>query len=82
LGRENIRSIEKRDSDQLKLKKRKLLLEELKLGVWTKAEYRVELRKLLSDDASQPTLQSPERSVSPAWDIENGDGLPDNDDDL
>jgi len=61
LQKENIRSIEKRDSNQLKLKKRKLLLEELKLGVWTK---------------------SPERSVSPAWDIENGDGLPDNDDDL
>jgi len=35
LGREDIHSIEKRDSDQLKLKKRKLLLEELKLGVWT-----------------------------------------------
>lgn len=73
LGRENIRSIERRNSEALVVKKRKLLLDEYREGMWTREEYREQVAKL--ERQADPR----ERSPSPQWDIENGGSLPTDD---
>jgi hypothetical protein len=57
--------------NKLRLEERKTLLEEFKLDIITKDEYRAAIAKL---------ERGAERAVSPAWDIENEDAeLPDGD---
>jgi hypothetical protein len=50
--------------NKLRLEERKTLLEEFKLGIITKDEYRAAIAKLEKGD---------QRASSPAWDIENDD---------
>lgn len=68
LFREKIWSIEQHNTEALAVKKRKLLLDEYREGMWTKEEYCEQVMKLEG--------QTREHSISPKWDIENGSSLP------
>lgn len=72
------------------MKKRRLLLDEFKAGIWTRAEYQREVRELdgrptpAATESSAPTnsSQSPQGSLSPRWRIEDDDELLEVDDNL
>ena len=78
--RKNIRALEAWTTEEQKIKKRKILLKELELGVWTPAEYRDEVKKL--DRPAEVTSTPDAEPQSPHWEIENGGDLPNNSDDL
>ena len=70
-------------SEECKIKKCKLLMEEYKLGLWSLDQYRQKVGELEDgpeapegpSNSSQSELTS-SRHQSPTWDIENGDDLP------
>ena len=62
--------------EECKFKMHKLLLEEFREGLWSRENYRVEIKKL---GAPNP---APAQSASPLWGIEDGDSLPADDDGL
>ncbi|KAJ7113609.1 hypothetical protein C8R44DRAFT_881892 [Mycena epipterygia] len=57
-----------RAKTELALKERQQLLEELKLGIWTPAEYRKKVKKI--DKRLEAPPPPPSRSYSPDWDDE------------
>lgn len=63
-----MKSVEARVTAAAKEKKRAVLLEEFKMGIWTREEYREKVGDL---DASP--AHKKKREVSPAWDIEDDD---------
>jgi hypothetical protein len=71
------------------MKKRRLLLEEFKAGIWTREEYQKEVRDLDGRPAPPTTEPSTSgsntsgssgHSSSPPWQIEDEDQLPEEDD--
>ena len=74
-------------SEECKIKKRKLLMEEYKLGLWSLVQYRQKVEEL--EDAASEVSGGPSSSSqseltfgcdqSPIWDIEKGGVLPSDD---
>ena len=74
--RENIRAMDARAAEDRKFKMRKLLLEEFREGLWSREDYRKQIKKLDSSGSASS------RSSSPPWDVEEKGSLPDDDEDL
>ncbi|KAF9232442.1 hypothetical protein BU15DRAFT_55018 [Melanogaster broomeanus] len=66
IHKSNTDAINTRTREELIVKKRQLLLEEFKAGVWDREEYQEELRKL--EDGEPPKKQT--RQYSPDWDLD------------
>lgn len=57
-----MQAIQERAAEELAIKKRRLLMEEYSMGIWTAAQYRREVQKLTNPSA---TPSSPVRASSP-----------------
>lgn len=68
-SRANLKSINDRARDELNLKRRQLLLEEFKAGIWEVDEYRMKLQELNNNEAVEvETPSSKKARYSPDWD--------------
>ncbi|KAG2090285.1 hypothetical protein BD769DRAFT_1679708 [Suillus cothurnatus] len=81
---ENSKSLDTHLVEERKLKKWKILIEELKLGVWTADEYRRKVAALEEDseNVSVEPVAHTTRLQSPLWDIEAGGELLSDQDDF
>jgi hypothetical protein len=70
-----------RADEERKTKRRKLLLSEFQAGVWTREEYRTEVRKL-DEPNTLAAAPSVPRSASPEWIMGKDGELPEDDDNL
>jgi hypothetical protein len=69
MSRANLKSINDRARDKINLKKRQLLLEEFKAGIWEVEEYRMKLQELNNNKAVEvETLSAKRARYSPDWD--------------
>jgi len=68
--RANLKSINDHAQDEINLKKRQLLLEEFKAGIWDAEEYRMKLKELnREDDEVRVGIPAAKRvRLSPDWD--------------
>jgi hypothetical protein len=70
--RENVAALREQSQQKLMMSKRQQLLEEFKLGIWTKEEYIEQVSAFdggISDDGRPPKRQRI-REYSPHWDIQ------------
>jgi hypothetical protein len=69
MSRANLKSINDRAQDEINLKKRQLLLEEFKAGIWEVEGYRMKLQELNNNKAVEvETLSVKRAQYSPDWD--------------
>ncbi|KAG2137186.1 hypothetical protein BD769DRAFT_1664084 [Suillus cothurnatus] len=69
LQQANLKSINDQAQDEINLKKRQLLLEEFKAGIWEVEEYRMKLQELNNNKAVEvETLSAKRAQYSPDWD--------------
>ncbi|KAG1851383.1 hypothetical protein F4604DRAFT_1934057 [Suillus subluteus] len=68
LQQANLKSINDRAQDKINLKKRQLLLEEFKAGIWEVKEYQMKLQELNHDKVVEVETPAKRAQYSPDWD--------------
>ncbi|KAG1717588.1 hypothetical protein EDD22DRAFT_964622 [Suillus occidentalis] len=68
LQQANLKSINDRARDEINLKKRQLLLEEFKAGIWEVEEYRMKLKELNNENIVEAEPPAKRIQYSPDWD--------------
>ena len=74
--RENVAALREESRQKLIVSKRGQLIEELKLGIWTKEEYVKRVAALegdVLDEENRSSKRQRTREESPPWDIEDDD---------
>jgi hypothetical protein len=74
MSRENVAALHEESHQKLIISKRGQLLEEFKLGVWSRQQYIRQVAALeqgVLDDEETPSKRRRTREYSPDWDIED-----------
>ncbi|KAF7972866.1 hypothetical protein HWV62_16910 [Athelia sp. TMB] len=82
LYRNNIKAMDARAREDRDVRKQELLLQEFKAGIWSRGEYRRELKKLKREVTPEPVPSEPSaspREPSPEWQVNENGSLIDED---